>query len=212
MLRVNEVVTGINIAIVFHYSSMTALLCHRTDARCHADPVCQSSIKELNIIVAYIIMYPLVEDGTKEVSPLLGSNGEVSHLTTLLHSGCQCKPIGTVYNPFNNRSKLDITTAYLLEEVIEVQWIFCIKVVDHGKGIPFHAVLVQHVDTFHHLTEGRFAGSRPSILIVKLLRSVNRDAHKKIVLLEEAAPLIIQEDAIRLNAVVNLTPTGIIPL
>lgn len=61
ILRKNEVVAGINIAIVLHHSCMTAFLGISTDAGRNIHPVCQRAVENLNEDFAHILPYPLIE-------------------------------------------------------------------------------------------------------------------------------------------------------
>ena len=51
-----------------------------------------------------------------------------------------------------------------------------------------------------------------AVFIMKLLQTVDRDTHKPVILAEEATPLIREHCAVRLNAVVDSAPSGILAL
>ena len=70
-------------------------------------------------------------------------------------------------------------------------------------------MLVEQVDAFHHLAERGFSRCRFAVLVVKLLRAVNRNAHKKIVFFEELAPFVGYQRAVGLYAVVDSPPPAI---
>ena len=61
ILRKNEVVAAIQVAIIFHHAGMTATLCHSANTRCYACIVGQCGVKQLNEISTYILSHPLVE-------------------------------------------------------------------------------------------------------------------------------------------------------
>ncbi len=131
------------------------------------------------------MMHPLVEDGAKKIAPLFGRDREVGQLATLLHARRQRQPVGTLHHALHHGRELNVMAPYVLEEMVEVEGIVGIEVVDHGQRVPLHAVLVQQVDTLHHLAKGGAPGGRPAVFVVKLLRPVDGDPHQEIVGLEK---------------------------
>lgn len=63
VLRENEMVAGIDIAVILHHSCMSASLCHTAYSGLLSDPVGQSGIKNLNKIPPYIIAHPFIKNG-----------------------------------------------------------------------------------------------------------------------------------------------------
>ena len=80
-------VAGIYISVEFHYSGMSAGLCHGTYPRLFAYPVCQGRVKQLNVICAYILFHPFVEESTEEIAPLFRADGEVRQFGHLFPVG-----------------------------------------------------------------------------------------------------------------------------
>ena len=76
-----------------------------------------------------------------------------------------------------------------------------IVVVDHRHGIPLDMMLLEQLYASLHLVERRPAVGRTAVLVVKILRPINRDAHKPAILPEELTPFIGQHGAIGLYAV-----------
>ena len=87
-----------------------------------------------------------------------------------------------------------------------------IEVVDDGQCIPLHTMLLKQTDATHHLAPRRCARTRTPVLIVELLRTVNGDADKEVVLFQELAPFVGQPHAVSLQAVVYLPSMRIAPL
>ena len=52
---------------------------------------------------------------------------------------------------FDDRGELNVTATYRLEETIEFLRVPDIQVIDYRHCVPHHAVLVQEVDSAHHL-------------------------------------------------------------
>ena len=87
-----------------------------------------------------------------------------------------------------------------------------IDVVHHGHAVPFHPVALQHLNAPHHLLKGAPARGVAPVGIVQGKVAIDADAHQEAVVLEEAAPVIVQQGAVGLYAVVYLSAAGIVPL
>ena len=148
-----KVVARIHVTVVFHHAGMPTFSGHGAQAALHAHPVGQGGVKQLHESRTHIVAYPLVENSAKKVSPLLGRNREVSQLCLrVISHGCQMPPVGMGRYPFDDWCELQVVATYVLEELIEIEWIVGIEVVDHGHGVPFYLMFVQAVDASHHLT------------------------------------------------------------
>ena len=71
---------------------------------------------------------------------------------------------------------------------------------------------LQPLDAPHHLLEGALAATVTTIGIVQMLRAVDADTHEPTVVAEEATPLVGEQRAVGLQAVVHMAPGGIAPL
>ena len=213
VLGEDEVVAGIDVAVVLHYAGMAAGLGQGTHAGLLAHPVGQGGVEELDEIFAHVMPYPLVEEGAEKFTPLRGGDRKIGQGNLLAISRrSQVTPIGMRKDALHDGGKLDVAATYLLEEVVEVERIVGIEVVDHGQGIPLHPVLVEQCDAPHHLLERRHPLLVATVLVVKLLRSIYRDPHEPVVLLKEAAPLVSEQCAVGLQGVVDGAATGILAL
>ena len=94
-------------------------------------------------------------------------------------------------------------TTHRLEEIIEFHRIIGIIVVHYSHSIPFDSMLIKKFYASHHLHKRRKPLLIVAILVVKLLRSINRHSHQPVVFLEELAPLISEQCTVSLYAVVN---------
>ena len=84
--------------------------------------------------------------------------------------------------------------------------------VDDRQRVPLHAVLLQQLHASHHRLERWASLPIAAVEVVRLGRSVERDAHQPAVFAEEFAPRIVQERAVGLDAVVDLPSAGVTPL
>ena len=110
-------------------------------------------------------------------------------------------PVGMRGDAFNNGGKLNVVAVQLLKEVVKLQRIVCIVVVHDGHGVPLYVVLFQQVYSLHYFDERGSSLFVPAVFVVKLLRTVDGDAHQPLVVVKEPAPLIGKQCAVGLYAV-----------
>ena len=70
-------------------------------------------------------------------------------------------------------------------------------------------MLVKKVYAVHDLHKRWLVRCRATILVMKLLRSVNGHTHKKVVVFEKLAPLVCEQRAVGLYAVVDLSSASV---
>ena len=70
-------------------------------------------------------------------------------------------------------------------------------------------MLFQKIDALHYLAKRRRAHFVAPVLVVKLLRAVDRYAHQPVVITEKAAPLVVEQCAVGLDGVVDDAAGGI---
>ena len=213
VLREDEVVARIDIAVELHYPGVSAGFGQHAHTGLLAHPVGQGRVEELDEHLAHVLLDPLVEQRAEERAPLFGRHGEIRqpHPVVLVH-GSQVSSVRMGQDALHDGGELDVAATYLLEEAVELQRIVGIEVVHHRHGVPLHAVLVQQFDAVHHLHERGPSLLVLAILVMELLRPVDADAHQPVVLLEEAAPLVRQHRAVGLDAVFYGAASRILPL
>ena len=213
ILRKNKVVAGINIAIVLHHSRMTAFLGISTDAGRNTHPVCQRAVENLNEDFAHILPYPLIENCTEKVAPLLRRNRCLAQRNLILvGKTCQGTAILMSGQSLNDRCELQKLTAVFLEEAVELQRMIGIIGIHHRHRIPFYPVFLQQFDALHHLLPRWFSRSRQPVMVMIRLRTIDRDAYQPMVLGEKLAPFIGQQRAVGLNYVVDAPASSILLL
>ena len=77
---------------------------------------------------------------------------------------------------------------YTFKEIIEIKWIVYIIIINNSQNIEFNFMLFQQLDPFHHLIKrGAFIFCF-SILIVAMLRPIQRDTYQEIIILKKLTP------------------------
>ena len=110
---------------------------------------------------------------------------------------------------FYDGSELDVMTAHVAKELIEVVGMVGIQPVHHGHRVPLHAIAVEALNALHDTLEGAPVLPVAAVGIVEALRSVDGNAHQPVVVFQEPAPLIGEQCAIGLQAVVDEMAVGI---
>ena len=193
---------------------MSAGLCHGADTRLLAYPVGKGGVEQLDVVGAHVLLHPFVEQGAEEVSPLFRADGEVCQfgaVLLVLQRG-EVASVCVRREALHDGGELNVVASYLLKEVVELQRVVGVVVVHHRHAVPFHSVLLQQVDALHHLDERGLPLFVFPVFVVELLRSVDGDAHQPVVLLEEPAPLVGEQGAVGLDAVVYGPSVGILLL
>ena len=152
ILGKDEVVAGIDVAVLLHHASVSTVFGIHATAWRKAHPVGQRAIEELNEDAPDVVPHPFVEDGTEKAAPLLGRHRERGDGTGLIivRRG-QMPTVGMRLDAFDDGSKLQVGATVLFKEMIEFERIVGIKIVDNGHGIPFHTVFFEQSDAVHDL-------------------------------------------------------------
>lgn len=173
VLREYEVVAGIHVAVELHHCGMATACAHAAYAWRYSHPVGQRSVEDLYEVGAHILFHPLIEDGNEEVAPLFWTDRKVGQpaVVIVMRAG-QPSAVLMRLDAFHDWCELQVMTAYLLEEVVDIERIVGVVVVDHRHSVPLHTILVQQSDAFHHFVERWQSLLVPPIGVVKLLWSV----------------------------------------
>ena len=206
-----EVVATIDVAVVFHDGCVSACACHGAYARWVAHPIAERGVEDLYKHAAHVLAHPFVEDGAEEVAPLFGADGEVGErkVGACVLDVCKVAPVRVWTNSFNDGRELQVLATDALEEIIEFERVVGVEVVDNSHGVPVHAVLVEQAYALHDAMEGGKPCAIAAVLVVKLLRSVDRHAHQPTFAFEEFAPFVREQRAVGLNAIADDAPLSV---
>ena len=209
----DEVVAGIDIAIVLDDGSVTAGDAHGADAGRLTNPAGQGGVEKLYEDLSYIMAYPFIEYRAGEMSELPGFDAENGQLAfAFICHGSEVTTIFMRQYAFDDGCELDILAPDLLVEVIDVERVVGIEVVDNTHCVPFYPVFLQQFNTPHDFVKGRLTTPRAAILVVELLRAVDADADKPMVVVEESAPLIGKQRTVGLQTVLDNASARVLTL
>ena len=200
VLRPDKMVARVDGAVGLHHGGLTAGGRHRADAGRHTAPVGQGGIEELNEHTPDVAAYPLVIDGAEESSPLVGGDAAVGLVG------------------FHNGRELQEFATDLSEKFIEPNRAFDIGGINRRHRVPLHLVTLKEGDASHHVVPRAATEASPHPPptgggdIVQRLGTIDADTHEEMVVVEETAPLIGEQRAVGLQAVVNVAITGVLLL
>ena len=117
-----------------------------------------------------------------------------------------------VEQAFHHGRELEVATTCLTEETIESACHAGRVAGDNGQRVPFHIVMVEEFHAAHHLSPSGCPAAREAVAVVQVLRSVDGDAHQPTRIVEKLRPVGGEQCAVRLQAVVYLTPASVLLL
>ena len=205
-------VATVDVAVILHHAGMAALLGKAAHTGLHAHPVGKCRVEYLHEYLAHIFLHPLVEQAAEKIAPLLGTHREVGKASVTLVGCCQMASVVVLEYALHYGRKLQVVASHILEKTVKFHGIIGIVVVDHRHSVPLHSVFIEQIDAIHHLAPRRASTLGAAILIVKLLRAIDRDAHKPVIFGKKSAPLIGEHRAVGLYAVVHHAAAGILSL
>ena len=94
-------------------------------------------------------------------------------------------------------------TTDFLEEIVNFQRKIDIIIIDYRQGIELHLVFLKQFDAPHYLFKRAPSSFVFSVYIVAMLRTVDRNADKEIIIFEELTPIVVKQRSIGLQAVVD---------
>lgn len=116
----DEVVAGIDIAVVFHDGCVSALFGIDTNAWFYAHPSGKCGIEELYEDFSYIVAHPFVKYVAHEMSPFLGADTEGGNGTVFIEEMCKMPAVGVFANTFYYGTYLEeLAMQFVAEEAIK---------------------------------------------------------------------------------------------
>ncbi len=106
--------------------------------------------------------------------------------------------------PFDDGDELHPLRAQVVaEEPIDVASVALVGRVDRAQDVELHPVAAQQPPPVHHLVPGALRPPVDTVGVVQLLGAVDAEADEEVVLGEELAPLVVEQDAVGLERVLH---------
>ena len=184
----------------------------------HAHPagltveVRERGVEHLHVDGADVAADPLLERVDHEAPVLLRADRAVGDQVPLLRveraALHPAAPAGVgdrqalLGRAFDDGNELDERRAQLIaQERVHAAAVVAVDRVDGGQHVPVDLVPPQHIQAPHHPVERRLAALVHAVGVVHLPRPVDRDADQEVVLLQEPAPLVVEQGAVGLDRV-----------
>ena len=87
-----------------------------------------------------------------------------------------------------------------------------IVIVDHRQRVPFHGMFAEEVYSGHYLCERRRVGTVAAVLVVEAFRPVYGHAYEPPLVVEKFGPLVGEQGAVGLDAIVDGAAAAILLL
>ncbi len=148
-----------------------------------------------------VLPHPLVKDRAEKNAKGIRRHGSGAHPTC----GGRLR--------LNQRDEAQILRFDLLEKAVDRKRMLDILRVDNTQDIDGDVVPPQKAISLHHLPVGRLPAFGHAIAVVQLLRAIETEPDGKAFRREEAAPFLIEEHAVRLDAIGDAPLRGpVLPL
>src|SRR5512144_3241473 len=156
----------------------------------------RSFVKDLYRNPADILPHPLIKDCAQKRPVCLGGHRVLGH---------PCRRIGPAQH---NREETDVGGADFLEIAVYPDWELDIERADSTQDVARNLEPPQELERAQRLFVARNSASVHPVAVMHFRRTVNAETHAESFVRQKPAPLLIQEDAVRLYPVRNPPPIG----
>ncbi len=207
-------VAGIQIAVVLQRRAVAAG--GRVDAQqVAAEEGLERDVEQLHVDLAHVVAHPLLEDVDQEAAVLFGADRalgdqvaglrvEQALLARLLAPALVGDLDRLLGGALDDRDELHPLRAQLVaEEAVHRAAVLLVGGVDGAQDVEVDLVLAQEAPAAHHQVEGALAAAVDAVGVVQLARAVDAQADQEVVLLEEHAPVVVEQQAVGLEGVLH---------
>ena len=217
VLRLDEVIAGVEVAVVLQRRAVAAG--GRVDAeQVAAEEGFQRDVEELHVDLAHVVAHPLLEDVDQEAAVLLGPDRALGDqvaglrveqplLARLLAPALVGDLDRLLGGALDDRDELHpLRAQFIAEEAIDGAPVVLVGGVDGAQDVEVDLVLAQVTPAAHHQVERALAATVDTVGVVQLARSIHAQADEEVVLLEERAPVVVDQQAVGLECVLYGLP------
>jgi len=184
----HEEVAGVDVAVVLHHHVAVACFMHGAGAGLLSGQGFRQVVEEADADVA-AVGPPCVEHLDQESAVLLGGYGVGQGRA----GGIELR----------QRNELHVIDAQPAEEPVQLLGAADVRLAEHAKDVELHALLLEQLDALDHALPGAAALLVDTVAVVHLFGAVEREAHQPLILAEEVAPVLVQQDAVGLDGVAD---------
>ena len=190
VLRIDKMIAGVEISVMLDDHDIAAGLLENAQSMLHPEQGSERLIEVLDGDPADIVPEPLVENRAQELS------------VGFCRRRLRAYPAPAL--PRDQRKELQELHAELLEKAINRSRLPDVPTMHDAQHVAWNPVALQEPDGLDHPLVGRTAALGHAIAVVERLRSVDADADLEAFRGEEAAPFVVDQRAVGLNAIEDL--------
>src|SRR5262245_50269925 len=198
MLRGDKVIARIEVPVVFDDRNIPAGGPKNTQRMVLSVSWARRLLEHLHDDTPDVLPYPLIKDGTEKCAKRLSRHRARAN-TVLCH-----------WLPLDERNKAEVLGFDLFEKAVHLEGILDILGVHHAQEIDRDFVLAQQAIGLHHLLMSRFLARGHTVRVVQCLGTVKAEPDRKIFCCKKAAPVVIEEHTVRLDAVGDASVGGLV--
>ena len=211
----DEVVAGVEVAVVLQRRAVAAG--GGVDAQeVTAEMGLEGDVEELHVDPPHVAPDPLLEDVDQELPVLRAAHGtsgdEAAGLRVqgaLPAAGPVAPSLvggveGLLGGALDDGDELDpLGPELVAEEAVDLPAALLVRGVDRAEDVEGHVVGAQVAPALHDPVEGALAAPVEPVGVVQLARPVHAQAHQEVVLLEEGAPVVVEQDPVGLEGLLH---------
>ncbi len=199
--RIDEVVAGVDVAVVLERHPLAAGRLEDAETRGAANVGGEHAVKGLHEHLADVAAHPLVEDCVQEAAVVLR-----------LHAAPGYRPRPAARGrrlDLDDRDELDEAGAELVaEEAVHLERVPGVGGVDRAQHVELGAVLLQAAGGRDDAVEDGSPAEVVPVGVVQLARPVDAEPDEVVVLGEERAPRVVEQDAVGLERALDRHARG----
>jgi len=197
MLRVDEVVTRKEVAVVFYDGDISAGLPKDTKRMLLPESRSDRLLEHLHFEPLDILALPLVEDGAEKIAQSFSRYSAVANAAL------------SVWLRLDQGQKANEWGLDLLEEPVDLGGMLDVLCMHHAQYIARDLVLLQEPIPTHRFLVGGALALGDAVPIMHLLRPVETKAYGKALCRQEMTPVLVEESTVCLDTIGDALVTGL---
>ncbi len=215
--RLHEVVAGVQVAVRLERGAVAAG--RGVDAeKVPPQPPLERHVEQLHEDPAHVPPNPLLEDVDQEAAVLLPAHRALRHQAARLgvEEPLPPRPVAPALvgqrdrlfrRPLDDRDELHPLRAELVaQEAVDGPPVRLVGRVHRAQDVEVDPVPAQGPPALHDAVEGAPPAAVDPVGVVHLAGAVDAQADEERVLLEEGAPLVVEQESVRLEGVLHALP------
>jgi hypothetical protein len=189
-LRLDEEITAEGVACVLDDNILAALLIERADRMSARHIIREHGIEVADAQISRPVFAPAIEQSAEEFAVLLRRDREIRDLARRridLHAG-------------DELHEFDAESDQEIKDLVGISHVPCVQ---QCQGVELDLIFLAVFNGPHHLIECPRTGVVQTVIVVKFFRAVDADTDEKLVVVQKAAPRVVEQDGIGLQGIAH---------